>query len=1534
MKDEYSTRVFPLGEKDETRDERTVEHAPVLEGKTIGLEYAEQSDRHMKHAPSGVSRHHRFLQTLLVLSLTLLQQRLASALTTSSPESSSSKTTAPTQSPLQVNENTEGKDDDDLLVTTHDDDEANPFSYSQNRFTLDQDEEDEEFISGQNQSNEADDKEDQILIVSTADGSLIGLSKSTGDLVWKQNGHQVFTNQHEKPTFQSTSNRKKSVVSESPSLLEPLVTTTTTAKSFSDRDWRTAAVPSLDGKTVYMTANMHNHRSGGADEDANPEVAVTTSIPDLVHRAPFVDNRGRIYNGSRTSIAVAVDGTTGAILKVISTNGDSLLDKDDEDGDDDDLHWEIQSDGKRRRRKVVWMGRVDHSISVHEPRSGSLDVSFSAAEIKSVRDMILGTNHQQPPWEASSASDSQLFLGSGEGSFASGIAGGENADDKNSPNSLWKAVTTSSGRSRLQEENTCSLLATPNGNLAYRNPSSGEIEWVSPIRFEAPVAFAVDANSGSTIPIDIVPDAVSSRDDSGEQSASEYLSKELSRQYNNLMKSPTEASLNEAAGAEKALTQTAVAKMDPLVGSLQNGQLFAMPLGNSGLSSQSHGIRTTGTASSSYTKPGVGSASSSSLLSSVVAVTGRPHTSYEHSLSSSSLAAATRPCLPGTDHFPACLVSSSVPMSSSHGALKNDESEHALVPFGQESSDAGDASSDTPPRQRPQQHRKYQKILMILSSWLPPLVAMVFVVSFELGRRKRQKDQGPVPEIGAISASGSLGEGVAAGGGVIQINHNVILGYGGHGTVVYEGMLEGRKVAVKRMLQAYSASADREISLLIESDGHPNVVRYFLKEVRGDFVYLALELCDLSLHDLIGHMRATYELMQKESWFEEENIAIPNAIRTVLLQIANGIKHLHGLRIVHRDLKPANILLADSRKSKRKGDMQESVFEIFGDGDYVAKISDMGLGKQLMGQSSYGGIGVGESSSHAQGHLLNGEGAESNTPSIVGAGPGTVGWQAPEVMVMRMPPSDNSVRSNESASGGFMSIGELSNACDCSPLDTSLSVRTSRSVDIFSLGCIFYSTLVPGSHPFGEWYEREANIMHNKPDLEALRNISLEAFDLVSLMLKRNPAMRPTARQVCDHPYFWSPDRRLLFLCDFSDRLETEGLGSTEDTVQVVGQSSNFAKIISVERNAVEVVGTAWDTALDDDLVHNVQRFRTYDPSSVRDLLRLIRNKYHHFEELPESMKSTMGSKTDGLSLYFERRFPGLLVHCFNICREILQADDPLCVKYSMLPAPRLRSVVLPTATIAESPGQEAAPPPMSQGQEIASEGVDFDDGAATPSMAIPGADTLISTPTSDSDVNTLRPELPPAELIASSSFEFEEYSSLIEREHVSAADAGDVVVWECSTAAKTFNNRGWYRSDDDWVRRTDASLVRKANSTLMRCMDDPKFRTRLCNHWDSNQGTFCPMRKKGKCVFAHGPVELRVKEAKRNRWGKLVDDNGNNKNPRHSGGEDTYGAARSIESERKQEGKWNLDAKGTKTGPNKGGRKGGTKKQNDQATA
>ena len=113
-----------------------------------------------------------------------------------------------------------------------------------------------------------------------------------------------------------------------------------------------------------------------------------------------------------------------------------------------------------------------------------------------------------------------------------------------------------------------------------------------------------------------------------------------------------------------------------------------------------------------------------------------------------------------------------------------------------------------------------------------------------------------------------------------------------------------------------------------------------------------------------------------------------------------------------------------------------------------------------------------------------------------------------------------------------------------------------------------------------------------------------------------------------------------------------------------------------------------------------------------------------------------------------------------------------------------------------------------------------------------------------------------------------------------------DIILWENSAAASSYNCRGWMRSDEEWMSRH--MKTKKRSMHLTRCAEDNKFRTRLCNHWDESQGTYCSMRKKNKCDFAHGPIELRVKDGKRNRWGKLVDVHGNCSNLLHSGGEDT----------------------------------------------
>ena len=78
-----------------------------------------------------------------------------------------------------------------------------------------------------------------------------------------------------------------------------------------------------------------------------------------------------------------------------------------------------------------------------------------------------------------------------------------------------------------------------------------------------------------------------------------------------------------------------------------------------------------------------------------------------------------------------------------------------------------------------------------------------------------------------------------------------MLGYGSCGTVVFEGALDGRPVAVKRLLAHFHELARAELATLIASDEHPNILRCFAMEEDDDFVYVALERCERTLASLV-----------------------------------------------------------------------------------------------------------------------------------------------------------------------------------------------------------------------------------------------------------------------------------------------------------------------------------------------------------------------------------------------------------------------------------------------------------------------------------------------------------------------------------------------------------------------------------------------------------------------------------------------------------------------------------------------------------
>ncbi|OXB64849.1 hypothetical protein ASZ78_006587 [Callipepla squamata] len=532
--------------------------------------------------------------------------------------------------------------------------------------------------------------------------------------------------------------------------------------------------------------------------------------------------------------------------------------------------------------------------------------------------------------------------------------------------------------------------------------------------------------------------------------------------------------------------------------------------------------------------------------------------------------------------------------------------------------------------------------------------------------------------------------------GKISFNPKDVLGHGAEGTIVYRGTFDNRDVAVKRILPECFSFADREVQLLRESDEHPNVIRYFCTERDRQFQYIATELCAATLQEvlLLDHSIlvillvfylcrncsdkqfygpafyfsvVVYSMLNKRPSVTTDyslspscsrrHLVLPTCtpsvlVRTTLLSAVGTAVHLlygyheegtapmlpsedrlpwcwqPAVQPVLTDCSDLSVVLhlgwplasaqstacfSDSTQVKRVSETTAGAgIKKYARGSntvhqavFVTVHRDLKPHNILISMpNAHGKVKAMISDFGLCKKLAVGRHSFSRRSGV----PGTEGWIAPEM---------------------------LSEDCKENPTYT---------VDIFSAGCVFYYVVSEGSHPFGKSLQRQANILLGAYSLESLdagRHEDVVARDLIEQMINMDPQKRPSASCVLQHPFFWSLEKQLQFFQDVSDRIEKEALDGP-----IVKQ---------LERGGREVVKMDWREHITVPLQTDLRKFRSYKGGSVRDLLRAMRNKKHHYRELPPEVQETLGSIPDDFVRYFTARFPRLLLHTYRAMRICCQ---------------------------------------------------------------------------------------------------------------------------------------------------------------------------------------------------------------------------------------------------------------------------------------
>lgn len=199
--------------------------------------------------------------------------------------------------------------------------------------------------------------------------------------------------------------------------------------------------------------------------------------------------------------------------------------------------------------------------------------------------------------------------------------------------------------------------------------------------------------------------------------------------------------------------------------------------------------------------------------------------------------------------------------------------------------------------------------------------------------------------------------------------------------------------------------------------------------------------------------------------------------------------------------------------------------------------------------------------------------------------------------------------------------------------EISFILLQNKKSDVFSLGCLAFYIFNDGRID-----SQSRSVRLNWQGLRDQHTCDgVLAKHLIQIMTLEAPAeRRPTVECARLHPFFWNSERILEFLIDISNRLELRD-----------GSSQHVRSLF--QQGAEDVINGNWIESLEPAVRASLphRNRMNYDGSSVENLIRALRNKKNHYDDMSASAQQVVGSLPDGYVAYWTGKFPKLILHVY-----------------------------------------------------------------------------------------------------------------------------------------------------------------------------------------------------------------------------------------------------------------------------------------------